>query len=297
MSEAPPTMRQDKPAVIAISSHVVRGAVGNRATVFALETLGFPVWSMPTVLLPWHPGHGPATRLVSDVAAFEAMMDDLIGSPWLSEVGAVITGYFGAPEQVEPAARLIEAVKRARPDAIYLCDPILGDGGRLYQPEAMLAPIRDRLLPLADIATPNRFELEFLTGLELSDNTHLTEAALALGPATVVVTSAFGLLRGGIGNLMVRDYDVLLAEHRAIDAPPQGLGDLTAAVLLARILDGAKPEKALQATTAAVYEILARTIKRGADELTLETDADSLRHPMAMVQTRRLVHPSGNRRA
>ena len=42
------TDRGEKGAVISISSHVVRGSVGNRAVVFALETLGYPVWALPT---------------------------------------------------------------------------------------------------------------------------------------------------------------------------------------------------------------------------------------------------------
>lgn len=289
--------RQDKPAVISVSSHVARGTVGNRAVVFALESLGFPVWSVPTVTLPWHPGHGPATRIVPPAEAFASLMEDLARAPWLGEVGAIVTGYFGSPEQIEPAARLIEAVKKANPGALYLLDPVTGDGGRLYQPEATLAGIRDRLVPLADIATPNRFELEFLTGLEFSENTHLIDAASALGPPTVVVTSAFPLLKGGTGNLLVDGYQALLAEHRQIPNAPHGLGDLTSAVFLARTLSGVTGEKALQTTTAAVYEILARTTKRGADELTLETDAESLKHPMAMVQMRRLVLPGSDRRA
>lgn len=297
MSASNPSARQDRPAVVSISSHVARGTVGNRAVVFALESLGFPVWSVPTVTLPWHPGHGPATRIVPPAEAFAALVADLAGASWLGEVGAITTGYFGSPDQVEPAARLVEAVKKANPDALYLCDPVTGDGGRLYLPEATLAGIRDRLMPLADIATPNRFELEFLTGLEFSDNTHLIDAASALGPPTVVVTSAFPLLKGGTGNLLVDGYQALLAEHRQIPDAPHGLGDLTSAVFLARTLSGSNAEKALQTTTAAVYEILARTTKRGADELTLETDADSLKHPMAMVQMRRLGLPNGNRRA
>lgn len=295
-----PTQRQgenDRPAVISISSHVARGTVGNRAAVFALETLGFPVWSVPTVTLPWHPGHGPATRIVPPTDAFAAMMADLAGAPWLGEVGAVITGYFGEPGQIEPTRRLIEAVKRVNPAATVVCDPVLGDAGRLYQPQATLDAIRDLLLPLADIATPNRFELEFLSGLDLTDNAHLIDAAAALGPEIVLVTSAFAMLRGGTGNLLVGDFAALLAEHRIIENAPHGLGDLTSAVFLARLLSGTKPEKALQSTTAAVFEILARTAKRGADELTLETDADSLRHPMAMVQTRRLATREGKSRA
>ncbi|WP_152046499.1 pyridoxal kinase PdxY [Aureimonas psammosilenae] len=291
------TRRPDKAAVIAISSHVVRGTVGNRAAVFALETLGHPVWSVPTVTLPWHPGHGPSTRIVPPVADFASMMADLERAPWLGEVGAVLTGYFGSPEQIEPTARLVEAVKRANPNALYVLDPVTGDGGRLYQPEETLAGIRDRLVPLADIATPNRFELEFLIGQELSTNAELVEAALSLGPSTVVVTSAFSLLKGGTGNLLVDGRQALLAEHREIARAPHGLGDLTAAVLLARTLSEMPTDKALQTTTAAVYEILARTTTRGADELTLETDTDSLKHPMAMVQMRRLGLPIGDRRA
>lgn len=301
----------DKQAVISISSHVARGTVGNRATVFALESLGHPVWSVPTVTLPWHPGHGPSTRILPEPPAFAAFCGDLARSPWLGEVGAVMTGYFGAPGQVEAAAALVDAVKRVNPKAVFLCDPVLGDkpegegrageggeaGGRLYQPEATLHAIRDLLIPRADIAVPNRFELEFLTGLDFSDNAHLVEAASALGPASVVVTSAFPFLRGGIGNLLVEDGAAILAEHRRIEGVPNGLGDLTGAVFLARRLAGVRGEKALQSTTAAVFEILARTTKRGKDELTLETDADSLKTPMAMVQMRRLAMPGGDRRA
>ena len=97
------------------------------------------------------------------------------------------------------------------------------------------------------------------------------------------------MMAGGTGNLLLDGTQALLAEHRLIDKPPNGLGDLTAAVYLARILSGQPAIKALQSTTAAVYEILARTAKRGGDELQLETDAQSLSHPMAMVQLRHLT--------
>jgi pyridoxine kinase len=96
---------------------------------------------------------------------------------------------------------------------------------------------------------------------------------------------------------MVTPREVVLAEHRVVANPPNGTGDLAAALLLGRLMEGQTAEKALKATTAAVFEVVARAAKRGADELMLETDADSLVHPMAMVQTRRLVHPSGGRRA
>jgi pyridoxine kinase len=100
------------------------------------------------------------------------------------------------------------------------------------------------------------------------------------------------MMVGGTGNLFLSGRSALLAEHRLIDNPPNGLGDLLAAVFLARLLDGFDEEKALQLATAAVFEILARTARRGADELALESDASSLSTPMAMVQMRRLMHPA-----
>jgi len=98
----------DATTVIVISSHVVRGSVGNRAAVFALETLGFPVWAVPTVVLPWHPGHGPAGRIVPPAQEFATLMQDLERAPWLGEVGAILTGYLGNPEQAKAVAGLVK---------------------------------------------------------------------------------------------------------------------------------------------------------------------------------------------
>ncbi len=288
----------DKPrAVIVISSHVARGSVGNRAAVFALETLGFPVWAVPTVILPWHPGHSRATRIVPPLDQFKAMMADLERAPWLGEVGAVHSGYLGEAGQAEAVASLVAAVRARTPGALYICDPVTGDSGGLYVPEATAVAMRDLLMPIADIATPNRYELAWMAGAQLPDLKSLMAAALHAGPSTMLVTSAPSMMAGGTGNLLLNGREALLAEHRLIDRPPNGLGDLTAAVYLARIMSGQPPSKALQTTTAAVYEILARTAKRGGDELQLETDAQSLSHPMAMVQLRHLLHPGRDKRA
>ncbi|SSC69484.1 unnamed protein product [Ciceribacter sp. T2.26MG-112.2] len=279
-------------AVIVISSHVVRGSVGNRAAVFALESLGFPVWALPTVVLPWHPGHGPSTRLTFGESEFDHAIDDLIGAPWLGEVKAVLSGYFGNAAQPRAVARLVRALRARDPDLLYVCDPVMGDVGGLYLGEETAVAIRDELIPLASVATPNRYELEWLVGARLSTNAEIMEAALSLGPSRMLVTSAVPMMAGGTGNLYLSGKHALLAEHRLIDNPPNGLGDLTSALFLARLLAGVPEERALQLTTASVFEILARTAKRGGDELTLESDASSLSKPMAMVQMRHLLHPA-----
>jgi pyridoxine kinase len=284
-------------AVIVVSSHVARGSVGNRAAVFALETLGYPVWAVPTVILPWHPGHGRATRIVPEPEQFSALLKDLERAPWLGEVAGVLSGYLGDAGQAHAVASLVKAVRAQNPRAIYICDPVMGDAGGLYVAEELARALRDVLVPIADIATPNRYELEWMAGTKLDDMRSVIAAAGEAGPATMLVTSAPAMMAGGTGNLLLTQSAALLAEHRVIERPPNGLGDLTAAVFLARLLGGQPADKALQSTTAAVYEILARTAKRGGDELQLETDAQSLSHPMAMVQMRHLMHPGRDRRA
>lgn len=287
----------DKGAVISISSHVVRGSVGNRAAVFALETLGYPVWALPTVVLPWHPGHGRSTRMVFSEAEFDSAIDDLLRAPWLDEVTAVLSGYVANPAQAHSIARLVQGLRVRKPDLFYACDPVMGDLGGLYVPEETASAIRDVLIPLASLATPNRYELAWMAGGALDTNAAIMDAALALGPARMLVTSAVPMMAGGTGNLYLSGRTALLSENRLVENAPNGLGDLTTAVFLARLLDGVAEERALQLATAAVFEILARTAKTGGDELALETHASSLLTPMAMVQMRKLLHPAQKKKS
>lgn len=286
----------EKGAILVISSHVVRGTVGNRAAVFALETLGHAVWALPTVILPWHPGHGKSTRITIGAAEFDAVIDDLMRAKWRGEIKAVMSGYIGDPAQATSIARLVSALTEENPDLLYLCDPVCGDEGGLYVPLPTAEAIRDELLPLASIATPNRFELAWLAGAPLETNAAIMDAALSLGPSRMLVTSAVPMMAGGTGNLYLSGRTALLAEHRQIPNPPNGTGDLAAALFLARLLEGLPEERALHLATASVFEIVARSAKRGADELTLEQDSSSLSTPMAMVQMRRLMHPGSPRR-
>ncbi|MCA1441894.1 pyridoxal kinase PdxY [Ensifer sp. IC4062] len=287
-----PEMPAATGAVIVISSHVVRGTVGNRAAVLALETLGHRVWAVPTVILPWHPGHGRSTRVTIADTDFQSIIDDLIDARWIGEVRAVLSGYLCSPGQVDGVAQLVTALRKGNPELLYACDPVIGDANGLYVSAEVAAAVRDRLLPLATLATPNRFELSWLVGAALETNTAILDAALGLGPSRMLVTSAIPMMTGGTGNLYLSGSHALLAEHRLVDDSPNGTGDLLAAVFLARLLQEMPEERALQMATASVFEIIARTARRGADELTLEQDVSSLATPMAMVQMRRLLHPS-----
>ena len=296
-----------RPAVIVVSSHVARGTVGARAAALALEALGHPVWAVPTVVLPWHPGHahrrGRTARIVPDDSAFAALCDDLADAPWLDEVGAVVTGYMASAAQARHAAALVRRARERVADLKVVCDPVIGDferlpldggaadAGGLYVPEAVAAAIRDHLVPLADAITPNRFELRWLAGRErpFASNDEAVAAARALAPSLVLVTSAFPMMRGHTGNLLVGEGRPVLAEHRAFERAPNGTGDLASALLAHHLAAGTAMPALLERLTASVFEVVARTVKAGGDELALESNLASLARPMAPVSLRTLA--------
>ncbi len=282
-----------KPAIIVTTSLVARGSVGGRGVVFALERLGFPVWFVPTVTLSWHPGHGPSTRHVPPIETYAAMLDELAASPWIGDVRGIISGYLGEAAQADPIARLVGTLRDKVDNPLYLCDPICGDSGRLYVPEETATTVRDRLIPLADIATPNAFELSFLSGLPTATPDEAVRAARALPPDRVVVTSAPALFARSLATMLVTEKAALVAEHPAVAHAPHGPGDLLSALILAHLIEGSDEETALARATATAFELVARSVKAGADELWLSTEQASVVRPTAMVNTRRLRVPAG----
>ncbi len=182
--------------ILALSSHVVRGSVGLAATVPALQSLGHEVWALPTVTLAARPGLGAAAskaagRRAPTAKELTGMLKALEQDGCWPMLDAVFTGYFASADAVAAVADVVMRIKAAKPGVRLLVDPIIGDGGRLYVPEETAAAIRDQLLPLADIATPNLFELEWLTGARgVMQTDEIVAAAQRLGPASVVVTSA-----------------------------------------------------------------------------------------------------------
>src|SRR5262249_17934014 len=150
--------------ILAISSHVVRGHVGLAASVPALQSLGHEVWALPTVMVASRPGLGRTVRHDVPAATLAEMLGALEADGCWPSLDAVLTGYFVSPEGVAAAAQAIRRIQAANPRALVLVDPVLGDAGRHYVAPGVADAIRRDLVVLATVATPNLYELQWLTG-------------------------------------------------------------------------------------------------------------------------------------
>lgn len=267
--------------ILALSSQVARGHVGLSAIVPVLHALGHEVVALPTVLLSNHPGHAhvAGTRIAPDV--LERMLDTLDKSGWLAGIDAVLTGYLPSVEHVKIAARAVSVVSGYNPTAIYVCDPVLGDDPKgLYIAQDAAKSILAELLPLADGATPNRFELEWLSGQEVRDVAGAVTAGRSLGPPAVFATSIPAAQRERILNLRVSANSCLSThvEHRT--HVPHGTGDMMSALVLAYMLAGEQEDAQLARAIGALEVVIAASEAR--DELALVTSRrEWLRaHPM-----------------
>ena len=224
--------------VLTISSQVVYGPVGLNCIVPALQAQGHEVLAIPTILLSNHPGHGKPEGRATAPAELVAMIAALEKLGALENLDAVITGYFASAEKIEIVAALIARLTCK----IILIDPVLGDHGKLYVGQAVAEAIRDKLVPLATILTPNAFELSWLTGLPAQNANQAIAAARSLKIAEVIATS---VVKSSLELSTLR----ITAEHvetitTSMEANvPNGTGDYLSGLYLAGLL-GANPQSA-----------------------------------------------------
>jgi pyridoxine kinase len=214
--------------VLAISSQVAYGPVGLTALVPPLQAKGHEVLAVPTVTLSNHPGHGPPAGFRTRPEDMRAIFAALQGLGGLAGIDAILTGYFASPEQVHEAAQVIRAIN----PAVVLVDPVIGDGEALYVPEAVAQAIRDLLLPLATIITPNRFELAWLTRQPVDDESQATVAARLTGIGEVLVTSVPD--KGNeLTTLLVTPGGSFRHRSSRLPQVPHGTGDFLSGAFLA----------------------------------------------------------------
>lgn len=276
--------------ILSIQSWVSYGHVGNAAAVFPMQRLGAEVWAVNTVQFSNHTGYGAWRGSVTPSDTIRELVLGIEERGALPRCDALLSGYLGDPAVAEAVLEARARVKAANPQALYCADPVIGDEDRgIYVRPGIAGLMRDRIVPAADILTPNLFELRHLTGMACRTLAEVRAAVAALqarGPRRVLVTS----LR--TEETPAGALDMLAAEGDAsyrlrvplLPLAVNGAGDAVAALFLLHCLKTGSAAEALSAAGSAVFGILKRTQELGQREIALIAAQEELVRPSTVFR-------------
>jgi pyridoxine kinase len=263
--------------ILSIQSWVSYGHVGNASAVFPLQRLGAEVWAINTVQFSNHTGYGDWKGAVYSGQSVRDLVDGIAARDAFARCDAVLTGYIGGADIGDAILHAVETARRANPKALYCCDPVIGDFDTgVYVRPGIEAFLREQALPAADIATPNRFELERLTGLSCATLHGAKQAVLRLrsmmhngGPACVLLTSldAEETPDGFLDMLTFEDGAFWVLRTPRLGLSVNGAGDAIAALFLFHRLKTGSAVRALEAAGSSVYGLLRMTGEAGSREI------------------------------
>ena len=223
----------------------------------------------------------------------ELVADLLTG---LEERGAIdscqviLSGYLGSPAIAEVVADFVARAMKSNPTLIYCCDPVIGDADRgLFVQPGLPELFRDRRCPMANIVTPNQFELEWLRNTKIASLNELMIAARSLsepGSSTVVVTGVHltDTREDEIDTFAVEGSAVWSVTTPMLPIAPSGTGDLFAALFVSSLIRGSTTPFAISEAASATFSVIEQTAAAGAEEMQIIEAAACLSNPRRVFE-------------
>ena len=276
--------------ILSIQSHVAYGHVGNAAAVFALQRMGVEVWPIHTVQFSNHTGYGSWKGRVFEAGMISEVISGIDQCGVLGECDGVLSGYMGSADIGSAILEAVTTVKRANPAAKYCCDPVIGDVGRgIFVREGVPEFIRMKAVRAADIATPNQFELDYLSkrsSKTLRETRDAIKAVHDLGPSAILVTSLHtSETPNELVDLLASDKNGLFRVRTPqLPLTVNGAGDAIAALFFARYLGSGKIGEALSSAASALFGVLIKTAEAGAREIQLVAAQDEIVRPSRVFE-------------
>lgn len=280
--------------ILSIQSHVAYGHVGNASAVFPMQRLGCEVWPIHTVQFSNHTGYGAWTGRVFDGGMIDEVMEGIAARGVLPACDGVLSGYMGSADIGHAILSAVARVKAANPLALYACDPVIGDVGRgIFVRPGIPEFMRDRAMAVADIATPNQFELEFMSGMAISTLKEAKTAVAKLresGPRVVLVTSLITAETpdDALDLLAADEGGVFRLRTPRLDISVNGAGDAIAALFFVHYLKSRDVAQAAGAAAASVHGVLRQTLAAGSREILTVAAQEEFVAPSARFAPERL---------
>src|SRR5215813_6481765 len=227
-----------------------------------MQMHGIDVVAVPTTLLSNRPGYPTIRGRVLEAQLVADLLQGIEERGAIDMASMILSGYLGSVEIGTVIAGFVARAKQNSPRLRYTLDPVLGDRDRgLFVKPDVPPLVRDRLVPLADIITPNHFEFELLAGHEaraIKAVIALAAELIAQGPSTVVITSAelADTPQGEIETLAIERSRAFRVRTPKLPISPNGTGDLFAALYVASRVRFKDTPDALSHAASAIFAVL-----------------------------------------
>ncbi|WP_417579420.1 pyridoxal kinase [Pelagibacterium sp.] len=268
--------------VISIQSQVVHGHVGNSAAVLPMQMRGITVAAVPTTLFSNTPHFDTMRGRVLDAELVGDLLRGVEERGLIETSRYIVSGYLGSRANGEVVMAFVERARRINPNIVYICDPVMGDSRLgIFVAEQVVEYLLERLVPLADVLTPNQFEVSLMAGRELSNWRELEVALLEIQKrreARLVVTGCTlaDTPDGVLENVVFDAGRCTRLTCPRLPIVPVGTGDLFTGLLTANLVRGAALVAAARDAANTLLAVLGQTIADGENEMRLASVVEVL---------------------
>lgn len=269
-------------SIISIQSQVVHGHVGNSAAVLPMQAHGLNVAAVPTTLLSNHPGFATARGRVLEPELVSDLLRGVEERGLVETSRYIVSGYLGSRANGEVVADFVRRARRRNSDIVYICDPVMGDAHLgIFAADQVVECLCDELVPLADLLTPNQFEVGLIAGDQLATWRELEAAVMkiqaARGARVVVTGCALADTPAGVlENVVFEDKSCTRLSSPRLPMVPVGTGDLFTGLLTAGLARDLTLVEAVRRAAATILDILRRTMAEGEREMQLASVIETL---------------------
>jgi len=269
-------------SIISIQSQVVHGHVGNSAAVLPMQAHGLNVAAVPTTLLSNHPHFETMRGRVLESELVGDLLRGVEERGLIETSRYIVSGYLGSRANGDVVAAFVERARRINPGITYICDPVMGDINLgVFVADQVVECLLERLIPLADLLTPNQFEVGLIAK---SQPTSWPEFEAAVGRiqahrgARLVATGCVfdGTPAGSLENVVCDGGTRTRLTSPRLPIVPVGTGDLYTGLLTAKLAHGFRLVEAARRAAATVLTILGHTIATGEHDMQLASVIDVL---------------------
>jgi len=192
----------------------------------------------------------------------ELLLNQLMAAVDDGPLGAVKSGMLGSIENIKTLAGFLKENLRGIP---FVLDPVLAaGGGKTLISGGMVELLREELLPLAALCTPNIGEAEALTGMDVKSTDDMMKAGQVLinsGAGAVLVKG--GHLAGDPVDILVTvDGHAAFPGSRITKENVHGTGCTVAAAAASLLAAGYPIEQAVKESIRYVRRVITRKIER-----------------------------------